>query len=274
MSFKAKIKQLALEKGISPQLVQQNYLIEVFLDKLSKSRYRENFIVKGGYLIGSLIGLNRRATMDLDTTIRELKLTESSLEEMALEIIAVGTDDSFVFRLNGVVPIRETDDYSGFRLKLLAEFEKIGVPVTVDVTTGDVITPAAISHSFSRLFGGENIQLSTYPLETVLAEKIETILSRGIASSRPRDLYDVAVISRLKGSEIQFPVLKTALEETQKKRDSNFVVGEYQRILSTIQQSEFQRQLWKKYQRQYSYASTLDYEEVLKVVEELIRKLL
>ena len=196
MSFKAKIKQIAQEKGLVTQQVQQNYLIEVFLTKLAKSNYRDNFIIKGGYLIGGIIGLDMRATMDLDTTIKGFKLMPERLAEIAQEIVNIPTEESFALKFEAIEAIRETDDYPGYKLKLVADFEKIHELVTIDVTTGDAITPKEIDFNFQKMFSDESIALLSYPIETILAEKIETILSRGIATTRPRDFYDVYILSK------------------------------------------------------------------------------
>lgn len=214
MSFKAKIKQIAKEKGITTRQVQQNYLIEAFLTKIAKSEYQSSFIVKGGYLIGNIVGLDNRATMDLDTTIKGFELTPEKLTEIAKQLVQIPTEESFSFEFESVEEIRETDDYPGFKLKLIATFEKIKETVTIDVTTGDVITPKEINFNFQKIFSDEKIELLSYPLETILAEKIETILSRGIGTTRPRDFYDVYILSKMKKEEISFVTLLDALKNT------------------------------------------------------------
>lgn len=171
MSFKAKIKQISKAKGITTQQIQQNYLIEVFLSKLTKSEYKQNFIVKGGYLIGGIVGLDMRATMDLDTTIKGFSLTHERLLEIANDIVKIPTDESFEFTVEGVEDIRETDDYPGLKLKLIASFERIQEVVTIDVTTGDAITPKEVDFNFKKIFDDEKIELLTYPRETILRKK-------------------------------------------------------------------------------------------------------
>jgi predicted nucleotidyltransferase component of viral defense system len=266
MSFKAKIKQIAKEKNITTQQVQQNYLIEVFLEKLAKSKYRNNFILKGGYLIGSIVGLNQRATMDLDTTIKGFELTSENLTEIVKEIIKVPTDESFSLTFDSVSEIRETDDYPGFKLKLYADFERIHELVSIDATTGDAITPREIVFSVGRLFSEEKLALLSYPLETIMAEKIETILSRGVASTRPRDYYDVYTLSKMRWEDIDFIVLKEALGNTIRKRESTVIINDYLVILEIITKSEVQQQLWAKYQRQYSYAKGIEFDVAVDAV--------
>lgn len=272
MSFKAKIKQIATEKGVTTQQVQQNYLIEAFLAKLAKSDYKRNFIVKGGYLIGGIVGLDMRATMDLDTTIKGFTLTHERLLEIANEIVKISTDESFVFSVEGVDDIRDTDDYPGLRLKLIAAYERIQEKVTIDVTTGDAITPKEVEFNFKKIFGDEKIELLTYPLETILAEKIETILSRGIGTTRPRDFYDVFILSKLKADQVDFIVLKQALINTCRKRQSEFEMSDYDLVLQEIRKSEFQQGLWNKYQKQYTYAKETTFNECIDAVKGLIEK--
>ena len=273
MSFKAKIKQVAKDKSITTQQVQQNYLIEVFLSKLAKSDYRDNFIVKGGYLIGGIIGLDMRATMDLDTTIKGFELTPERLAKIAQGIVCIPTEESFTLKFEDIEAIREADDYPGYKLKLVADFEKIHEPITIDVTTGDAITPKEIDFNFQKIFGDESIALLSYPIETILAEKIETILSRGIATTRPRDFYDVYILSKLKLDQIDLLTLRQALENTKDRRKSVFEFSEYNVILDEISRSDFQRQLWSKYQKQYSYARETDFDGVIKTTKRVLNEI-
>jgi predicted nucleotidyltransferase component of viral defense system len=272
MSFKAKIKQIAKEKGITTQQVQQNYLIEAFLSKLAKSEYKQNFIVKGGYLIAGIIGLDMRATMDLDTTVKGFALTHKRLLEIANEIVKIPTHESFEFSVEGVEDIRETDDYPGLKLKLIASFERVQVVVTIDVTTGDAITPKEVDFSFTKIFDDEIIELLAYPLETILAEKLETILSRGIATTRPRDFYDVYILYKLKGNQIDYKSLKQALINTMKKRQSKFNMSDYGIVLQELRDNNFQQDLWRKYQKQYSYAMGTSFDVVIDAAVELLEK--
>ncbi|MBO0410217.1 nucleotidyl transferase AbiEii/AbiGii toxin family protein [Enterococcus hulanensis] len=270
MSYKAKIKQLAKEKGVSARQVQQNYLIEIFLEKIAASKYKDNFIIKGGYLIGSLIGLDLRATMDLDATIKGFELTPEKLLEIAHQIVNIPTEVSFKLSVIGVEEIRETDDYPGFKLKLAADFERIHEIITIDVTTGDAITPKEIDFRFRRLFDDQRIELWSYPVENVLAEKLETILSRGVATTRPRDFYDVFILSKMKADQIDYTILTTALINTKNKRGSVFDIKQSLEILTEISLSGFQQKLWANYQSQYHYATDISHKTVLKAVSELV----
>lgn len=272
MSFKAKINQIAKEKGIPAQQVQQNYLIEIFLEKLVRSKYRDNFIIKGGYLIGGMIGLDLRATMDLDTTIVGIELSSENLYSIAEEIVKVQTEESFHLSVLGVENIREKDQYPGLKIKLIANFARIHEVVTIDVTTGDAITPKEIDFKFEKMFSNEEIQVWSYPIENVLAEKLETILSRGIATTRPRDFYDVFILSSVRSNKIDYVILGKALENTKEKRRSTFDLKDHDSILSEIQLSDFQQQLWIKYQNQYPYAKEVSFDSVIHSIAKLISK--
>lgn len=221
MQFKAIIKKMAKEKNISSQLVMQNYMLERLLERISLSKYRDNFIFKGGFLISSIVGLSSRTTMDLDTTIKGFTLTHKSITDIFKEICDIKIDDNITFEFLNVTDIRETDDYPGIRVSLKANYTPISVPLTVDVTTGDLITPKEIKHHHNSVFEDKVIYILAYNLETILAEKIETILSRSIANTRPRDFYDIYILYSLHKENIHFSILKNALEKTTIKR------GEY-----------------------------------------------
>jgi predicted nucleotidyltransferase component of viral defense system len=199
MQLKAFIKKKAEENNISSQLVMQNYMMERLLERISLSPYRKNFILKGGFLIAAIVGLNSRTTMDLDATIKGLDLTHESIDRIFKEICAIKIEDNITFSVLRTTEIREGDDYPGLRVALEANYHPLAVPLTVDVTTGDKITPREVKRSLQLLFDDRSISVFTYNLETVLAEKIETVLSRNIANTRPRDFYDIYILTALYG---------------------------------------------------------------------------
>ncbi|MBS6098866.1 MAG: nucleotidyl transferase AbiEii/AbiGii toxin family protein, partial [Streptococcus vestibularis] len=216
-SFKAKIKNMAKDRGIPAQQLQQNFLIEQVLKLIAKSSYKDSFIVKGGYLIGQLIGLDKRTTMDLDVTLKGTALSQENLITIFEEILS-DSDDVFSFEVDKLEPIRQDDEYGGFSLKLNATFDTLREVIFIDITTGDKITPREITYSMPSLFANETIEVWTYNLETVLAEKLETIISRGVASTRPRDRYDLFTLYHIRKDEIDFDVLRKALANTVEKR--------------------------------------------------------
>ena len=273
MQLKALIKKKAAEKHISAQLVMQNYMLERLLERISLSPYRNNFILKGGYLISAIVGLDTRATMDLDTTIKGFTLTHESIQKIFDEICAIPLENDVRFETVGISDIRETDDYPGIRVALKADYLPISVPLTVDVTTGDKITPREVEYTFPLLFDDRKIRIMAYNLETVLAEKLETILSRSIANTRPRDYYDVHILYSLRGSECDTDVLRKALEQTAQKRGSSFVLTDYPAILSDIARSDALRSLWDKYRRQYEYAAEIAFYEACETIRKIMNEI-
>lgn len=261
MQLKAFIKKKAIEKNISAQLVMQNYMLERLLERISLSRYNHNFIIKGGFLISTLVGLDTRATMDLDTTIKGITLTHESILEIFREICILKIDDDVSFELVGISDIREGDDYPGIRVSLKANYPPISIPLSVDVTTGDVITPKEIEYDFSLLFDNRKISILAYNLETVLAEKIETVLSRSIANTRPRDFYDIHILYTLRGAMCDPKTLSEALERTVDKRGSRRVLEMYPDIIERIRESNQLRNFWKKYQHDFDYAKEISFDD-------------
>ena len=219
MSLKGRIKNYAKSNNIAAQVVLQNYMFERFLERLSKSEYCEKFVVKGGMLIAAIVGLDTRSTMDLDTTLRNLPLTREQIMDALTKVCTMELDDGVSFEIKSVEPIRKDDVYGGFCVRLDAKYDIIITPLSIDVSTGDVITPDAVRYEFSGIFDEElRIMLWGYNIETVMAEKIETILSRGVFSTRPRDFYDVYILATTQ--KYDKDVLKKALKATAKHRDS------------------------------------------------------
>lgn len=274
MQLKAFIKKKAAEKNISAQLVMQNYMLERLLERISLSAYKRNFILKGGFLISAIVGLDTRATMDLDATIKGFTLTHESIQEIFEEICSVEVPDDVLFELREISDIREGDDYPGIRVSLNANYPPIRVPLTVDVTTGDIITPREIEYTFSLLFDDRTISILAYNLETVLAEKIETVLSRSIANTRPRDFYDIHILYSLRGAECNPETLLQALERTANKRGSQKVLRQYQDIISEIRSSEQLRGFWKKYQRDFDYAKDISFDDACDTIQHIMNSML
>ena len=273
MSFKAKIKNIAKEKGILPQQVQQHYLIEEVLNLISKSSYRNSFIVKGGYLIGQMIGLDKRTTMDLDVTLKGNSLNRDNLINIFEEIVS-NTTSVFSFTVDKLEPIRQDDIYGGFSIKLNATFDTLNEVIFIDVTTGDKITPREISYSMPSLFTNQTIDVWTYNLETVLAEKLETIISRGVASTRPRDRYDLFTLFKLRKNQIDFTILKRAVENTSEKRNSKELIQNWKNQVRGIETSDYQKNLWIRYQRQFKYAKDISFEESVQIINEIMKQIM
>lgn len=273
MQFKAFIKKKAAEKHISAQLVMQNYMLERLIERISLSKYKQNFIIKGGFLISAIVGLDTRTTMDLDTTIKGFTLTHESIRKIFEEICKIEIEDDVSFEVAGVSDIREGDEYPGIRVSLNANYPPISVPLTVDVTTGDIITPREIEYTFSLLFDERSISILAYTLETILAEKLETVLSRGITNTRPRDYYDIYTLYSLRGDTCNEKMLLLALERTTSKRGSSKILEDYPDIIAEIRTSEQLRNLWAKYQRTYEYAKGIAFDDTCDVIQQVMNSL-
>lgn len=271
-SFKAKIKNISKDKGIPAQQVQQHYLIEQVLKLISTSSYRDSFIVKGGYLIGQMIGLDKRTTMDLDVTLKGTEMSRENLIHIFEEILCSKTD-GFSFSVDKLEPIRQDDEYGGFSLKLNATFDTLKEVVFIDITTGDKITQREITYSMTSIFTNESIKIWTYNLETVLAEKLETIISRGLASTRPRDRYDLFTLYKLRKEEINLEVLKNALENTAEKRKSKDTIYNWEEQVRGIEISDYQKELWIRYQRQFKYAKDISFDNSVQVIREIMQQI-
>lgn len=248
-------------------------MLERLLARIALSKYNRNFIIKGGFLISAIVGLDTRATMDLDTTIKGFTLTHETLREIFSEICTLEIDDDVHFEIAGLSDIREGDDYPGIRVALKANYPPISVPLMVDVTTSDVITPKEIEFSFSLLFDEGSINILAYSLETVLAEKLETVLSRSIANTRPRDYYDIHVLYSLHGSDCNMDTLRTALDCTTEKRGSRHILTDYLEIMKMIRESSELSNHWDKYRREFEYAKEINFEDTCDSIETIMNRI-
>ena len=265
MSLKGKIKNYAKSKSIAAQVVLQNYMFERFLARLSMSDYREKFVVKGGMLIAAIVGLDTRSTMDLDTTLRNLPLTEEKVMEAVENICKITLGDDVIFEVKSIAPIRKDDRYGGFCVRLDAIYDTIVTPLSIDVSTGDVITPEAVEYEFSGIFDEEiRIKMWGYNIESVMAEKVETILSRGIFNTRPRDFYDVYILGTTQRYDKK--IFLKALEATAIHRGSREQIIDKTGIIEKLSASEELIQMWEKYRKKFSYASENQYADVMDVL--------
>ena len=265
-SIKGKIRSLAEKKNLKSQEVLQIYFFERFLERLSKSQYKNNFVIKGGFLISSLIGIENRTTMDMDTTIKGIALKEEKIKEIVEEIININVEDWIKFEMKDISYIREEDAYENFRISLIANIEKTKNPMKLDLTTGDAITPREIDYTYPCIFSKENIKIMAYPLETILAEKYETIIRRNITTTRMRDFYDLYTLYKLKKDQIDYEILKQAIERTSNKRGSQEIMKDYEAIIEDIKDDSYLRSLWEVYLSENKYIGDLTFGKVVGVV--------
>ena len=276
MQLKAIIKNIAKNKNISAALVLQNYMLERFLERVSLSRYHDNYIIKGGFLIASMVGLDSRATMDMDATIKGYPVNEEAIRKMVEDIIAVHVEDAIHFCLKSVREIREGDEYTGYRVALTADYEKMAVPLKLDITTGDKITPREIEYSYKLMMENRSIRVLAYNLSTILAEKLETVVSRGNQNTRPRDYYDIYILSKLQAKNIDVDSLKAALSATTAKRGSSELMMQYAEIMRTVKSSDVMKRQWDNYRKNFDYAAGIEFEEtcdaVVAMMDELVSR--
>ena len=270
MQLKAVIKNIAKEKHISAQLVMQNFMLERLLERISVSKYQQNFILKGGFLIAAMVGLDTRATMDMDATIKGLPINEQTVREIFEEICKIELADDVAFSFRSIGEIREGDVYAGYRVSLSADYPPMAIPLKLDITTGDKITPKEIEYHFKLLLEDRSISVLAYNLETILAEKLETVISRGDQNTRPRDYYDIYILSKLQYSNIEPNVLKAAMNKTSEKRGSIAVVEDYNRIMDTIRNSNVMKRQWENYQKDFEYAKDIVFEDACDAIVKLM----
>lgn len=245
--LKDKVRNMARGDSAKAQLLIRNYGMERFLERVSLSEHRDNFILKGGMLVSAMVGLENRATMDIDTSIRNMPLDTIAAKAMVEEIIAVPVDDNICFEINDFGTIMDDAEYSGVRISLNAFLDATRIPLKIDISTGDAITPAAVNYQYKLMFEERYITLWAYNLETVLAEKIETVLSRSVLNTRLRDFYDLYVLQDT-GLEIDKATLAAALTATARKRGSEQALALYERTLDEIRISPLMREQWERYQ--------------------------
>lgn len=267
--LKGSIRNMAAKKNLRAQEVLQMFLFERILERLAASKYHKNFILKGGLLISAMIGISERTTMDMDTTVCGIQMEEDEITAAVNEILAVDVGDGITFEYQGLEPIREEDAYNNFRVHLRAKYGKIDSPMKIDVTTGDIITPAAIQYDFPMLFDDKTVSVMAYTLETVLAEKYETIIRRNIGTTRARDFYDLHTLYRSRKNEIRLDILKAAVLHTAQKRDSVDDIHDWKDIMTDIREEPTLYRLWDNYVKDNRYISELTFNEVLDTVDEL-----
>ena len=247
-------------------------MFERFLNRLSVLEYKEKFVLKGGMLVAALVGLDNRATMDLDTTLKNLPLTPESIEKALKEIFEIDLKDDVSFSLKGISPIREDDIYGGYRVALDAVYETIVTPMTIDVSTGDVITPNAVKYDFTGIFDDElTFEVWAYNIETVLAEKVETILRRSVFNTRPRDFYDAYIL--ITTQSFDKAVFAEALEKTIEHRGTRNQINDFASTMEIVSESDDLRRMWNNYQLQFLYAKDISFEDTCDAIKGLLTEI-
>lgn len=269
MSLKAKIRNIARQKNIPAQVVLQNYMFERLLVRLSASEYKDKFVLKGGMLVAAIVGLDNRATMDMDTTLKSLPLTPEAIRSALDNICNSPFNDGVSFEIGTISPIREDDIYGGYRVMLNARFDTIITPLSMDVSTGDAITPHAVQYNFFEIFDDEKTyELWAYNIETVMAEKVETILRRGVFNTRPRDFYDAYILTTTQ--KFDKAVFENALKATANHRGTVRQIEDVPSIFQNIEESPELKTMWERYRKQFAYAADIEYEQIMNVLKTLL----
>lgn len=271
MQLKARVKEMALKSRVPAQAVLQNFMMERLLERIAVSKYRDMFILKGGMLIASMIGIESRTTMDMDATLRGFPLSDEAIQTTFEDICSVQLDDEVTLTLNSITGIRDEDVYGGYRLAITAQYERINTPIKIDLTTGDIITPKAIRYKFPSSFEKKSIGIWAYNIETILAEKVETILRRGVLNTRPRDFYDVYILTKTRGDMINKKTFSAALTATAEKRLSTAAIMDSGNTLSAIQSDPLMKQRWDLYSKDNFYANDIEFDEVMASIVEILK---
>ncbi len=268
-AVKAKIKNKAGGDSDKSQVMLRIYLMERLLERVSLSKYKDNFVLKGGLLVSSLVGVDMRSTMDVDTTVKSLTLNKELVQKILEEIMAMDLEDGVAFRITKVQDIMEGHEYEGVRFMIECMMDKVKQTIKIDISTGDEITPGAIAYKLPLIIEDRFIDLWAYNLETLLAEKLETILVRAEANTRMRDFYDIDVLLKQDAATINRDTLKTAFYATCKKRKSTEQIATIDDVIDKIADSEVMKQQWDNYQKTNYYVGALEWDDVIKSARRL-----
>lgn len=272
VQLKALVKNKSNGNSNKANMLIRNYAMERFLERVSLSKYRDNFVLKGGMLIAHYVGLDNRTTMDIDSTIKNYNLSPKDIIIMIEEIVTIELNDSMVFEIKDVDDIMDEHEYPGIRVKLECKLQNTRIPLKIDISTGDVITPKEINYTYKLMFEDRSIHILAYNIETVLAEKLETIITRDVVNTRIRDFYDVAVLCVQKENEISIDKLRLALVATAKNRKSLEIIQNGSLILERIEKDEGMKALWVNYQNRFDYARDYNWQKVMNSIKVLFLK--
>lgn len=268
--IKGRIKSVAKQNNADARTLMRIYMMERFLERLAQSEYRDNFIIKGGILVTAMIGVAHRSTMDIDTSMKNLNLSAEDALRVVNQVKDIDLDDGVSFDVKDVSNIMDEMEYPGIRVTMNANVGRLITPLKIDISTGDVITPRAIEFNYDLLLEDRSISLWSYNLETILAEKLQTVLARGVLNTRMRDFYDIRMLLDTYEDKVNKAVLKDAFAATCKKRGTDHLQEQAEEIIKIIEADEQLQVLWRAYQKKYSYAAEIDYASVISGVRKLM----
>lgn len=268
--LKAKIKNFAKEKNMDSRTVLQEYILERFIDRISKSKYKNDFILKGGMLISSMVGVDLRSTLDIDTTIKGFEFTLDKLNEVLNEITETDIGDMFNFKILMNKKIMEETEYHGYRVTLEANFDTISQKFKIDISTGDIITPNEVKYNIKQMLSDDKIEILAYNIETILSEKIHSIIQKGEDNTRARDYYDIYILEKTKKEEINNNILKEAIiNKFEERKNSNLVSNIYLKVLN-LEKNIKLKELWNEYRNKFTYAKDIEFEDTIKSLKNIV----
>lgn len=263
------IRNLSREKSADAQILMRNYMMERFLERISLSEYRDKFILKGGMLVAAMVGLDARSTMDLDATIKGANVNVEDIENLISSIVTVPIDDGVKFQLKSISEIMDEAEYPGIRVSMSTTFDGVVTPLKIDISTGDAITPREVRYSFKLMLEDRSIDIWAYNLETVLAEKLETIITRTTTNTRMRDFYDIYILEQLHGTTLNPKILHDALLATAHKRGSEKYLNQAEEVFDEVENDSVMQKLWEAYRKKFSYASDSEWDVIMKAIRRL-----
>lgn len=263
------IRNLSKKKSADAQILMRNYMMERFLERISLSDYKDRFILKGGMLVAAMVGLDARSTMDLDATVKGANVSVEDVENIISSILSVPMEDGVEFQVKRISEIMEEAEYPGVRVSMETTFDGVRTPLKIDISTGDVITPREVRYSFNLMLEDRSIEVWAYNLETVLAEKLETVISRNVTNTRMRDFYDIHILKQLHGESLSASVLRDALAATATKRGTLEQMKDAATVFDEVEENPVMAKLWQSYQKNYSYAADLSWHTVMDSVRAL-----
>ncbi|MCQ2550933.1 MAG: nucleotidyl transferase AbiEii/AbiGii toxin family protein [Clostridia bacterium] len=271
--IKGRIRNIAKSEHCDARTLLRLYMMERFLERLAVSRHRDNFVIKGGVLVTAMVGISMRSTMDIDSTIKNFTLNSENAKEIIQEIAQIKLDDGVSFYVKSCSEIMDDSEYEGVRVSLEAVVGKVKVPIKIDISTGDVITPKEIKYQYDLMLENRSIELWSYNLETLLSEKIQTILSRGVLNTRTRDFYDIYILYKMNKAKINHEILKEALNSTCKYRKTEGIIEEANNIIKNIEHDAIMFHRWEDYKNKYEYSEEVEFPEVINTIKEIMKKI-
>lgn len=263
------IHNLSRKNSADAQILMRNYMMERFLERISLSEYKDKFILKGGMLVAAMVGLDARSTMDLDATVKGANVNVEDVENLISAIVTVPIDDGVKLQLKSISEIMDEAEYPGIRVSMTTTFDGVVTPLKMDISTGDAITPREVRYSFKLMLEDHSIDIWAYNLETVLAEKLETIITRATTNTRMRDFYDIYILDQLHGDTLNPQIFHDALLATSWKRGTEEHLAEAEEVFDEVENSSIMQNLWTAYQKKFSYAADLEWNVIMQAVRRL-----